>query len=89
VHFYRCIISQLVDQQQWDDWYGRLAHEESCVSYQTPWGEIADACRRVLAWQSRAYPIAAKIIDIAEQPDMYRDRPGVVWQGYRELNVDG
>lgn len=87
VNFYQCVLRQPLDDR-WADWHGRLPHEADLKSYEVTWGVLAlsedDAVATVLAWQENAYPLAAEIIDVELADEGYRERIGVVWQGYRE-----
>lgn len=88
VNFYRCVVRQPLDEQ-WLSFAGRLAGEEDWTSYEVHWGVLAvdeqEAARRVSAWQQRCYPLPAEILEIEEEGTDFSDRPGVVWQGYREV----
>jgi tetratricopeptide (TPR) repeat protein len=87
VNFYRCVVHQPLDER-WLSFAGRLAGEEDWVSYDVHWGVLAvdeqDAARRVTEWQQRCYPLPPEILDIEEEGTDFTDKPGVVWQGYRE-----
>ncbi len=83
VNFYRCTIEQPLDER-WLNWPGRLVGEEELSSYQATWGVIArsdnEAAESVLEWQSKCFPLAAKILDVELAGEGYREHVGVVWQ---------
>ncbi|HEU5116885.1 MAG TPA: tetratricopeptide repeat protein, partial [Isosphaeraceae bacterium] len=85
--FYVCTVRQPLDDR-WPQFVGCLASETSWPAYDITWGVLAadeeDAAQRVLRWQSRCYPIDAEILDISARQDGFEERPGVVWQGFRE-----
>lgn len=85
--YYRCIVRQPLD----DDWPlspGCLAGEEEWREYRILWGVLArdedEASNAVLEWQSRCYSLPAEVADVQLDSDGYTDRPGVVWQGFRD-----
>jgi tetratricopeptide (TPR) repeat protein len=87
VNFYECTLQQPLDER-WTDWHARLPDEVDWQSYLVRYGVLAltdeDASRAALAWQERAYPLAAKVMEIEQTDEGYRERVGVVWQGFRE-----
>ena len=86
LNYYVCTLHQPLDER-WTNWHGRLEHEADWTSYDVPWGVLAtseDEAREVaLMWQERAFPLAATVQEVQLQDDGYRDKPGVIWQGYR------
>ena len=89
VNFYRCLIRQPLDEG-WATFPGRMANEEiDWPGYIGYWGVLAhdetEARDAVAKWQQRCYPLAAEILEVEEDGTGYTDKPGVVWQGYREV----
>jgi len=89
--YYICRLRQPLDDQ-WERWPGRLADEPMGTSYETAWGVLArndeEAEEIALQWQRKAYPLSPHVLDTSLQGEGYRDVPGVVWQGARQVNND-
>lgn len=87
VEFFQCIVHQPLDER-WETFPGRLAGDEGWDSYSIPWGVLAhneaEAEALVLEFQSRCYPLPAEVEEVEGDGEEYNDKPGVVWQGYRE-----
>jgi tetratricopeptide (TPR) repeat protein len=87
MNFYVCTLHQPLDAR-WNDFLGRFQSEADWKSYDVAWGVLAaseaDATQFALAWQQRAFPLPAVVKSIELRDSGYRDRPGVVWQGYRD-----
>lgn len=91
VHFYRCVLRQPLDEQ-WESFPGRLAGDEGWSAYIVTWGILArdeaEATRTALSWQHRCYPLPAELLDVEQDGADYTDKPGVVWQGFRDGVTD-
>jgi tetratricopeptide (TPR) repeat protein len=91
VNFYRCVLHQPLDEH-WPASRGCLPNEEDWQRYRALWGVLApdeeEAGRLALEWQARCYPLAAEVLDVQVESEGYTDRPGVVWQGFREGDED-
>ncbi|MCA9130788.1 MAG: hypothetical protein KDB22_27065 [Planctomycetales bacterium] len=85
--FYLCLVEQPLDEH-WYNWHGRLAGEEGFTSYRVAWGVLArtgtEAAELVLEWQSRCYPLEARVVDVELVDEGYTEHMGVVWQRFRE-----
>lgn len=87
INFYECTLGQPLDQR-WADWHGRLPHEAEWENYVVRFGVLApsedEAGRLALAWQKRAYPLPAEVLDVALRIEDYPEPAGVIWQAFRE-----
>jgi hypothetical protein len=87
VNFYECVLRQPLDDC-WKDSIGCLCGQDEWQDYLITYGVLArnedEAAQLTLAWQSRAYPLPPEVVEIRPGDAGYRDRVGVVWQGYRE-----
>jgi hypothetical protein len=86
VHFYRCRLRQPLDAS-WPASEGCLAGQQAWTSYFALWGVLArdeaEAAKLVQAWQGRCSALPSEVLDCEQSDGVYRDRPGVVWQGQR------
>jgi tetratricopeptide (TPR) repeat protein len=86
VNFYHCTVRQPLDEQ-WSDSPGCLPGQEGWGEYWLRWGVLArdeaEAEQIALAWQKRCAAAPATVEACEPQSGGYKDRPGVVWQGYR------
>jgi tetratricopeptide (TPR) repeat protein len=86
VNFYRCTVLQPLDAH-WPQFAGCLAGQESWRAYHAEWGVLArnedEAAEFLLPWQARCYRLPPEIENIEMADEGYRDRPGIVWQGFR------
>jgi hypothetical protein len=89
--YYRCLARQTLDER-WPTWPGCLAGEEGWTEYRLVWGVLArdedEAGRLVLEWQRRCYPLPAEVEQVQLDSEGYTDKLGVVWQGFREGEVE-
>ncbi len=94
VHFYRVQVLQPLDES-WSESEGCLAGQQEWPHYQIDWGVLAEtedeAVELVFDFQQHCEPLQARLIQVEGSEEKFRDRPGVVWQGYRrhESHSDG
>lgn len=86
ISFYRLQLLQPLDER-WQQSSACLPGQEDWTRYQIEWGVLAadeeTAGRLVQQAQSRCYPLPAVVVNVELVGDNYRDRPGIVWQGFR------
>lgn len=86
VKFFRVQLRQPLDES-WRHSEGCLAGQEDWDEYLIDWGVLAkteeDAVRYVLELQNECESATAEVVQIDSGDDNFRERPGVVWQGYR------
>lgn len=86
IRFYRVQMLQPVSAD-WKNSEGCLAGQENWDRYTIDWGVLAvsdqDAVDRVTTLQSLCETAVPMLLHVQSGDDTFRDRPGVVWQGYR------
>ncbi|WP_437186487.1 tetratricopeptide repeat protein [Planctomicrobium sp. SH668] len=86
VKFYRVQLRQPLEAN-WRHSEGCLVGQEDWTEYLIDWGVLAqnedDAINDILEFQNVCEKQPAVVIHVDEGEDAYRERPGVVWQGYR------
>jgi tetratricopeptide (TPR) repeat protein len=86
LRFFRIQLRQPLDVG-WPDSEGCLSGQQGWPDYHIDWGVLADsepeAVERVLELQNVCEPAPAQIVKVESGEETFRDRPGVVWQGYR------
>lgn len=86
LHFYRLRMHQPL-LASWSRSHGCLAGQENWSSYRIDWGVLAEteaeAIDRVHEFQCRCERRPPRLVYIEADGDTFRDRPGIVWQGYR------
>jgi tetratricopeptide (TPR) repeat protein len=86
VNFYRCTAAQPLDEH-WAGFAGCLAGQEGWQRYHAEWGVLArdedEAQKFLLQWQSRCYRLSPEVESVDLEQEGFRDRVGVVWQGFR------
>lgn len=86
VRFFRVQVRQPLDED-WENSEGCLAGQENWKDYLIDWGVLAedeqDAVTRVLQLQNQCESAPAKMVQVEGPEETFRDRPGVLWQGYR------
>ncbi len=90
LHFYRLQLEQPLSEN-WRNSPGCLPDQKEWTFYTILWGVLSpnedDAVRRVMQYQAH-HESEAKVIDVDESEETYRDRPGVVWQGMRWMSEE-
>ncbi|WP_437192265.1 tetratricopeptide repeat protein [Planctomicrobium sp. SH527] len=92
IHFYRVQIQQPLDDH-WKTSEGCLPGQEDWPDYLIDWGVLAEtqqeAIDMVLAFQEQCESALPLLMHVDASEEIFRDRPGVVWQGYRRHEVIG
>ncbi len=87
IRFFRCLVRQPLDADWPTATHCRMGEAE-WTGYDIHWGVLAqdeaDAERRIFEYQSRCHHLPARMLEVSESEDHYRDVPGVLWQGLRE-----
>lgn len=86
VKFFRVQVRQPLDES-WPHSEGCLSGQQDWDEYLIDWGVLAkteeDAVRYVMELQNECESAAAEVVQIDAGEENFRERPGVVWQGYR------
>ena len=90
IRFFRVRLRQRLDAS-WPASEGCLSGQESWNDYLIDWGVLAEtegeAVDRVLEWQCRCESVRPEVEEAEGSDEYFRDRPGVVWQGYRRCEA--
>ncbi|SFJ64779.1 tetratricopeptide repeat protein [Planctomicrobium piriforme] len=86
IRFFRVQLRQPLDSH-WPESEGCLAGQQAWKDYLIDWGVLAEtekeAVARVQELQNLCEKTPAKLVHVEGSDETFRDRPGVVWQGYR------
>ncbi|WP_437227692.1 tetratricopeptide repeat protein [Planctomicrobium sp. SH661] len=91
IRFFRVQVRQPLDST-WPDSEGCLAGQQGWNDYLIDWGVLAEteseAIDRVLELQNVCENVEATVVHADGGEETFRERPGVVWQGYRRNEAD-
>ncbi|GEM_PF-1132289 len=86
--YFECDVEQPLDED-WPRHPACLAGQADWRRYYAAWGALArneeEAEHYVIQAQQRCYPLPPSLVTCEEVEIGFRDRPGVVWQGVREV----
>ena len=92
IHFYRIQMLQPLNEA-WPESEGCLIGQELWDNYTIDWGVLAeseeDAVNRVTELQKQCEVAVPILVQVEVSEEKFRDRPGVVWQGYRRHEQEG
>lgn len=90
LRFFRVQLRQALDAS-WPESEGCLAGQAGWKEYLIDWGVLAEtereAVERVLELQSVCEKTRAQVVHVESSDEAFRDKPGVVWQGYRRCEA--